>query len=59
MNLRQVVLLRLSACNVHADAVAYGGRHEVTARNGTYTFHHVHDWNGEKVSTLFSEVSMH
>ena len=54
-----ILLLAFCTGKAHADAVAYGGRHEVRATRGSLTFHHFHDWDSPKLRTLFSDLTHH
>src|SRR5690242_20142874 len=53
------VLLLIAVTRAHADSVAYGGTHEVTATKGALTFYHVHNWDFRRVDTLFSDLTHH
>jgi len=54
-----VFLSSLFACIAHADYVAYGGTHELSARNGKFTVRHVHNWSSKKVRSLFLDLGYH
>ncbi|RBP36651.1 hypothetical protein DES53_11690 [Roseimicrobium gellanilyticum] len=53
------ILLLLFAVQAQADFAAYSGIHEVTARKGTLTFRHVHNWNSPKLQPLFADLNHH
>lgn len=49
----------MASADLRADRVSYSGVHEVTAKQGALTFHHVHDWSSPKVSSLFLDTVHH
>ena len=54
-----ILLLPFCTSRLRADALAYGGRHEVSATTGSLTFRHVHNWDSPKLRTLFSDLTHH
>lgn len=44
---------------LRADAVAYGGPHEIIAKEGILTFSHFHNWDAPQVEQLFSDLIRH
>ena len=58
--MKQLLVTVWSACLAQiamADGVPYSGHHEVTAKNGSLTVRHSHDWHWPKLDLLIPDSS--